>query len=74
MQNKWFAIVNVKDTVRAYKLYNQNMTIFYYIFCSAGLFATKLGLIVQHHEPECSVGKKRDYCVQGQGHSKGSKC
>ena len=35
-------------------------------------FAIKLGLIVKHLKPECPV-KKMDYCVQGQGHSKGSK-
>ena len=35
--------------------------------------ATKLGLMVQHHKPECSVGKC-DYCIQGQGHSKGWIC
>ena len=28
---------------------------------------------MQHYKPECSV-KKIDYCNQGQGHSKGSKC
>ena len=45
--------------------HNQNIT--------AGLFAAKLGFIVQHHKPECLVNKM-DHCVQGQGHSKGSKC
>ena len=44
-----------------------------WLFYTAGSFATKLGLIVQHHKPECSV-EKWDYCIQGQGHSKGSKC
>ena len=53
-------------------LYNQSMT-FYYIFYTAGPFATRLGLIVQHHKLECPVGKW-DYCVQAQGHSKSSKC
>ena len=43
-------------------LYNQNMT-FYYIFRTAGLFATKLGLLVRYYELECSV-EKQDYCVQ----------
>ena len=52
--------------------YNQNMTIFYNIFKTAVLFATKLGLIVQHHKLECPV-EKWDYCVQGQGHSESSK-
>ena len=35
-------------------------------------FATKLGLTVHHHKPEYPL-KKVDCCVQGQGHSKGSK-
>ena len=41
-------------------LYNQNMTIS--VLSSkqtAGRFATKLGLIVQHFKPECPVGKMR---------------
>ena len=54
-------------------LYNQNMTYCWHIFYIACLFATRLGLIVQHHKPECSV-EIWDYCVQGQGHNKGSKC
>ena len=55
-------------------LYNQIMTSFtYYIFQTAGLFATKLGLIVQHHKPECPV-ENLDYCIRDQGHSEGSKC
>ena len=43
------------------------------IFWTAGRFATKLSLIVQHHKPECPV-EKWDDCVQGQGHNKGPKC
>ena len=31
---------------------------FYYIFQIACLFATKLGLVVKHHKPECPVEKK----------------
>ena len=53
-------------------LYNQNFTIFT-LSSTAGSFSTKLGLLVQHHKPECSV-EKLDYCVQGQGHSEDSKC
>ena len=49
------------------------MTSFTIFYKTAGWFATKDGLKVQHHKPECSV-EKWDYCVQGQGHSKGSKC
>ena len=48
----------------------QNKTYFYYIFQTAGPFATKLGVVVQHYKPECPV-EKLDYCVQGQGHSEG---
>ena len=51
-------------------LCNQNKTIFYYIFQTAGPFATKLGVVVQHYKPECPA-EKMDYCVQGQGHSEG---
>ena len=54
-------------------LYNQNMSIFLLYLLTTGLFTTKLGLIVQHHKPECCV-EKWDSCVQGQGHSEGSKC
>ena len=37
------------------------------------LFATKLGLIVHYHKPECFM-EKLDCCVHGQGHRKISKC
>ena len=52
--------------------YNQNMTIFT-ISSKVLVHATKLDLIVQHYKPECLV-EKWDYCIQGQGHSKGSEC
>ena len=42
---------------------------FYYIFWTADPFATKLGLIVHYHKPECLM-EKLECCVQGQGHSK----
>ena len=45
----------------------------YCIFWTADTFATKLGLIVQHYKLECTV-EKLGYCIQDQGHSKGSKC
>ena len=41
----------------------------YCIFCTADPFATKLGLIVHYHKPECFM-EKLDCCVQGQGHSR----
>ena len=46
---------------------------FYCIFWIADTFATKLGLIVHYHKLECFMGKW-DCGVQGQGHSKISKC
>ena len=46
---------------------------FYYIVWTADSFATKLGLIVHYYTPECHI-EKLDFCVQGQGHSKMSKC
>ena len=46
-------------------LCNQNMTVFYYTFQTAGPFATKLDLVVQHHKLECPM-EKWDYCFQGQ--------
>ena len=42
-------------------------------FQTADWFATKFGLTVWHHKQECPV-EKLDYCIQGQGPSKGSKC
>ena len=44
-----------------------------YSFWTADPFATKLGFIVHYHKPECPM-KKLDYYLQGQGHSKISKC
>ena len=46
---------------------------FYCIFLIAVPFATKLSLVVHYHEQECFM-EKLDCCVQGQGHSKISKC
>ena len=46
---------------------------FYCIFWTADPFATKLGLIVHYHKPECFM-EKFDCCVQGQDHSKILKC
>ena len=34
-------------------------------------FVTKPGMVMQHHKPECHA-EKLVYCVQCQGHSKGS--
>ena len=43
------------------------------IFQTAGPFAIKLSLVVQHYKPECPA-VKLEYCVQGQGHNEGLKC
>ena len=42
---------------------------FYCIFWTADAFATKHGLSVHCHKPQCFT-EKLDCCVQGQGHSK----
>ena len=55
MQKNWFTVFNVKVTVKG--LYNQNMTISVVSSKLLVLFATKLGLIVQHHKLECPVEK-----------------
>ena len=44
-------------------LYDQNTTVF--------SISSELALIVQHHKPEYPV-EELNYCIQGQGHSKGS--
>ena len=45
----------------------------YYIFWTANSLATRRGLMIGYHKPERLV-EKLDYCIQGQGHSDGSKC
>ena len=44
-----------------------------YIFQTAGPFAIKLSLVVQHYKPECPA-VKLGYCVQGEGRNEGLKC
>ena len=46
----------------------------YYIFWTADLLATRRGLMIGYHRPERLVKTKMNYCIQGQGHSEGSKC
>ena len=48
-----------------------NMTIFNLSSKLLVHLQPNMGLIVQHHMPECPV-EKWDYCNQGQRHSKGS--
>ena len=66
MQKDWFAIFIVKVLWPKYDN-------FYCIFWTADSFATKLGLIVHYHKPECLM-EKLDCCVRSQGHSKISQC
>ena len=40
-------------------------------FRTTKLYATKLGMLVHHHDPECHV-ERLGSCFQGQGHSAGS--
>ena len=53
-KKNWFTIVNVMVTARANIV---KYDYFYYIFQTAGPFATKRDLIVQHYKP-VSCGKK----------------
>ena len=73
MQKVWFAIFKVNVTVTARACITREYDYFYYTFRTFGTIVTKLGLIVQHKKPEWAV-EKLDYCIQGQGHSIGSKC
>ena len=60
MQKYWSTVLNVKVTARAYiiKIY-----LLYYISKTAGSFATKLALIVQHYKP-LSLSIISDYHVE----------
>ena len=54
-------------------LYNQNMTIFLWHRLICWSIWNQTWSIVQHHKPNCPV-EKWDCCIQGKGHSEGSKC
>ena len=41
------------------------------IFWTAEYFVTKLGMVMQNHEPECRAEERKVFYLQGQGHSKG---
>ena len=69
LQKNWFFIFNVEVTARAYIIKIWQFLL-YLLKCWS---AIKLGLRVQHHKLECPV-EELDYCIQGQGHSKGSNC
>ena len=66
MQKDWIAIFKVKVTARVLL---SEYDSFYYVHLTADPFASKLGLMVYYckTKPECR-------CVQGQGHSRFSKC
>ena len=70
LQKDWFAIFKVTVTARAHKI-----KFWQFLLClwTADPFDTKLGLIVPYCKPEW-FREKLDCCVQGQGHSKISKC
>ena len=70
LQKNWFTVFNVKVTVRAFMI---KIWLFLLYLLNCCYFATRLGLLVQHHKLECPV-RKWDYCIQGQGHSKGLNC
>ena len=48
------AIFKVKVTTRAHMIKYYS---FYYIFLTVDSLATKLGLMIHHHKPECLVKK-----------------
>ena len=60
----------VEVTSRAHMIKIWQFLLYLWTACP---FATKLGLKVHYHKPECFM-EKLDCCVQGQGHSKISKC
>ena len=54
MQKDLFVIFKVKVTTRVHRSKYDN---FYCIFLTTDSFATKLGLIVHYHKPECFMEK-----------------
>ena len=67
MRKGWVPILKIKVTVWAEIL---RTSCFFHISWTSEPFATKLGIVVHHHEPEYCV-TILDYCPQGQGHSEG---
>ena len=70
MQKDWFAVLKVKVTARAHMI---KLWHFLLYILTANPVATKLGLRVHHHKPECLI-EKLDSCVHDQAHTKISKC
>ena len=66
MGKNWFAVFKVKVRARAFLSLSDS---FYPIFRTADSFAIKPGL--SYAGVFC---EKKDDCIQGQGHSKTSKC
>ena len=54
VQKNWFTVFSVKVTARTFII---KIWLFLLYFWTADWFATKLGLIVQYHKPECPVEK-----------------
>ena len=70
MQKDWIAIFEFKVTVRAHTIKIWQWLL-YLLNCWS--FHYQTWLIVHYHKPECFM-EKLDCCVEGQGHSKISKC
>ena len=71
VKQKLFAVFKVKVTARAHviKIW---LWLLYLLNCWF-FMATKLGLMMGYYRPERLV-EKLDHCIQGRGHSEGSKC
>ena len=67
MPKTLLAIFKVKVTAR---LHMTKVWLYLLYLQNCWFSATKLGLIIHHHKPECLM-KKLNYCIQGQGHNKG---
>ena len=65
------SIFKVKVTARAHKLWSKYDS-FLHIIWTVDSLATKLGLIYILRS-QGVLWKNLDYCIQGQGHSEGSK-
>ena len=72
MQTDWFAFFKVKVTARAHMIKIWQFLL-YLLNCSSVCHQTWFDSTLSYHKPECFM-EKLDCCVQGQGHSKISKC
>ena len=63
LQRNWIVVFEVKVTAKC------QWTFVQMIFSeSLNLFATRLGMMMHHYEPDC-LSKRLVCCLQGQGHS-----